>query len=124
VKKGRGRKRIVHHSTSTRSAGPEARRRAQAIQDLESEPSFTCRVKSLFTPESRSVEVRSTIWLEDHGELFSGLYLVDSLHLGFEPGALTVDYDLVREALSCAELMKITNAAEIYPDAYKRCRES
>jgi hypothetical protein len=96
---------------------------AQAIKDLESEPSFSCRVKTLFYPETRRVEVRQTVQLVDRGRLFSGLYIIDSLHMDFSPGSLTVEYDLVRDALSCTELLQIPNAQEIYPDAYRRCLE-
>lgn len=44
--------------------------------------------------------------------------------MSFEAGKLEMEFDLVRDALSCADLMKIPNAASIYPDAYKRCQEA
>lgn len=47
------------------------------------------------------VENRQTVMLENRGALFSGLYLVDGLHLDWSPGDLTIDFDLVRDALSC-----------------------
>jgi hypothetical protein len=125
AKRKRGRTKIVYHSLRTHSApSSEAQRRAQAIKDLESEPSFTCQVKTLFYPDTRIVGTRDTVWLENRGELFSGLYLVDSVHMNFSPGELTLDFDLVRDALSCKELMQIPNAESVYPDAYKRCKES
>jgi hypothetical protein len=122
VKRARGRKIIAHHSLRSSAPASEAGRRAQAIQDIESEPSFSCKVKTLFHPATRLVGVRQTVWLENRGSLFSGLYLVDGVHLDFSPGSLTIDFDLVRDALSCKELLAIPNAENVYPYAYRRCQ--
>ena len=124
VKRARGRKKLSFHSLQSDSPASEANRRAQAIKDLESEPSFTCKAKMLFHPSTRLVEVRQTVWLENRGRLFSGLYLVDGVHMDFSPGNLTIDFDLVRDALSCKELLAMPNAENVYPDAYRRCKES
>ncbi len=123
IKKGRGRKKIILRDSITELSKTEAQRRAQAIYDLESEPAFTCQVSTLFIPSTRNVMARDTVFLVNRGELFSGLYLVDAVHYDFGPGNLTVDFDLVRDALSCAELLQIPNAQDIYPGTWKRCQE-
>ena len=119
----RGRKKIVISDSVRELSHSEAKRRAQAIQDMESEPSFNASVETLFHPETRKIEVRNTVRLVNRGGLFSGLYLVDAVHMDFSPGNLTMGFALVRDALTCKELMAIPNAQEIYPAAYKRCQE-
>lgn len=94
AKRARGRKKIVFHSLQSNNPASEANRRAQAVKDIESEPSFTCQIKTLFHPSTRLVENRQTVWLENRGRLFSGLYVVDGVHMDFSPGSLTVDLTL------------------------------
>ncbi len=119
----RGRKKIVISDSVRELSHSEAKRRAQAIQDIESEPSFRGQIETLFHPETRKIEVRNTVRLVNRSGLFSGLYLVNGVHMDFSPGNLTMGFDLVRDALTCKELLAIPNAQEIYPAAYKRCQE-
>ena len=124
IQRQRGRKKVITRQSINELSKSEAQRRAQAIYDLESEPSFTCQVRTLFLPSTRHVTTRQTVWLLNRGKLFSGLYLVDSVHMNLEAGSgMTMDFDLVRDALSCKELLQIPNARDIYPDAWKRCQE-
>jgi hypothetical protein len=91
----RGRKHVVINR-SIKGSKSEATRRAQAKKELEREPAFTGRIRSLLQTNVRA-DVRETVEMIDHGLLFSGKYLVDSAEHDFAPGKLATDYDLVRD---------------------------
>lgn len=95
----RGRSYIVVGSTIPHTAKSEAARRAQAIRELEREPTFTCSFSTIFQ-ESQQADIRDVIELVDAGDLFSGKYIVDGLVHEFSPGHLTTNYDLVRDAIT------------------------
>lgn len=92
----RGRDRVVIKQSIKHGDKSEAQRRAQAKKELEREHAFECRVRSLRQTNLRA-DVRDTVALVDHGLLFSGKYLVDSVNHDFSPGNLATDYDLYRD---------------------------
>lgn len=95
----RGRTFIVLGETVRGGAKSEASRRAQAIRELEREPTFTCSFSTIFQ-EPQQADIRDVIELVDAGNLFSGKYIVDGLVHELSPGHLTTNYDLVRDAIT------------------------
>lgn len=93
---GRGTTRIVVNKSVKELSKSEAARRAQAQKDLQREPAFSCRIRSLLQVDVQ-VDVRQTVELINRGKLFSGKYLADVVDHNFSPGSLTTDYDLVRD---------------------------
>lgn len=92
----RGRERVVIKQSIKHGNQAEAKRRAQTKKELEREHAYECTVRSLLHTNIRA-DVRQTLALVNHGLLFSGKYLVDSVYHSFEPGSLTTDYDLYRD---------------------------
>lgn len=92
----RGTTKVVINKSVKELSKSEAARRAQAQKDLQREPAFSCRLRSLFQVDVQ-VDVRQTVELTNRGRLFSGKYLVDSVDHSFSSSGLTTDYDLVRD---------------------------
>lgn len=92
----RGHKRLVINKSVKGASQSELTRRAQAKKELEREPAFTTRIRSLLMTNERA-DVRETIEMVERGLLFSGRYLVGQADYSFAPGSLTVDYDIYRD---------------------------
>lgn len=92
----RGTQQIVINQSIKGVSKSEATRRAQAKKEMDREPAFTCRIRSLLQTNTYA-DVRQTIELTDRGRIFSGTYLVDAVSHNFAPGQLDTDYDLYRD---------------------------
>src|SRR5207253_11013546 len=78
----RGRDIIVTNKSIKHGHKSEVQRRAQAKKDLDREHAFDCRVRSIMQTNIRA-DVRDTVELIEHGRLFSGNYLVDTVEHSF-----------------------------------------
>jgi len=71
--------------------------RAHARKELQREPSFNVRIKSIAPLPGVRPDVRNTIALENVGKLFSGPYLCDKVTHTHTPGELHTEYNLYRD---------------------------
>lgn len=74
-----------------------ARRRAQAVRQLEREHAFECRVRAMRPLTITRAYQRDVVGLRDAGDLFSGDYVVDSVSYEADPRGLTTIYNLQRD---------------------------
>jgi hypothetical protein len=72
--------------------------RAQAQKELDREHAFTLSIQTLpLTMQTRRVDVRETVRLQEVGRLFSGDYVAGRVSYDLTPGRLTGSFDLYRD---------------------------
>lgn len=95
----RGRESIIlKRDLSGKTNKSKLSRRAQAQKELEREHSFEGQIEIVFPPEGERLDARNTVELQHVGKLFSGKYICDGVSYQFEPGKLSVNLDLYRDA--------------------------